>query len=94
MKTIELDLTGCKNSGEIHERIQIAFDFPEWYGKNWSAFWDLLWSECDAEKVIVKALDNSSNEVKEALLKMREILERHKNELANKNESFLYEIIS
>ena len=51
MKIIELDLTGCKYLAEIHERIRVAFDFPEWYGKNWSAFWDLLWSECDADKV-------------------------------------------
>ena len=40
MKIIELDLTGCKTLGELHERIRVAFDFPEWYGKNWSAFWD------------------------------------------------------
>ena len=52
MKTIVLDLTGCKSLWDIHERIRKAFDFPEWYGKNWSAFWDLLWSECDANRVI------------------------------------------
>lgn len=28
-KIITLDLTGCKYLGEIHERIRIAFDFPE-----------------------------------------------------------------
>ena len=33
-KTITLDLTDCKYLGEIHERIKIAFDFPEWYGAN------------------------------------------------------------
>ncbi|MGN1044246.1 MAG: barstar family protein [Acutalibacteraceae bacterium] len=50
-KVIKLDLTGCKHSDEIHERIRKAFDFPEWYGKNWDAFWDLLWSECDDDKL-------------------------------------------
>lgn len=54
MKTIILDLTGCKSLYEIHEKIRVAFDFPEWYGKNWSAFWDLLWSECDADRVIIR----------------------------------------
>lgn len=54
MKTIVLDLTGCKYINEIHEKIRIAFDFPAWYGKNWSAFWDLLRSECDAQRVIIK----------------------------------------
>lgn len=50
-KIIKLDFTGCKYPLEFHERIRIAFDFPKWYGKNWSAFWDLLRTECDADKV-------------------------------------------
>ena len=50
-KTITLDLTDCKYIGELHERIRVAFDFPEWYGANWDAFWDLLWSECDADEL-------------------------------------------
>ena len=54
MKEIILDLTDCKYLGELHERIRVAFDFPEWYGANWSAFWDLLWSECDADEVSVQ----------------------------------------
>ena len=58
MKTIILDLTGCKSLWDIHERIRIAFDFPEWYGKNWSAFWDLLWSECNADKLIIKGKES------------------------------------
>ena len=52
-KIITLDLTGCKYLGEIHQRIKKAFDFPDFYGANWDAFWDLLRSECDADKVIV-----------------------------------------
>ena len=42
MKIIELDLTDCGSVYEIHERIQKAFGFPEWYGRNWDAFWDCL----------------------------------------------------
>ena len=41
-KIITLDLTGCKYLGELHQRIRIAFDFPEWYGENRDAFWDLF----------------------------------------------------
>ena len=54
MKTIILDLTGCKTLWDIHERIRKAFHFPEWYGRSWDAFWDLLRTECDANKVIIK----------------------------------------
>lgn len=94
MKIIILDFTGCKYLGEIHNKIREAFDFPNWYGENWSAFWDLLWSECDADGVIVKGQNNLSTELKETLDKLYEILERnvifHKNENLN---PFSYEII-
>ena len=94
MKIIILDFTGCKYLGEIHNKIREAFDFPNWYGENWSAFWDLLWSECDADGVIVKGQNNLSAELKETLDKLYEILERnvifHKNENLN---PFSYEII-
>ena len=93
MKIIELDLTGCKYLTEIHERIRVAFDFPDWYGKNWSAFWDLLWSECDADKVIIRGESSLSDEFDESLSKMHEILERNKKERANSDYPFDYEII-
>jgi len=94
MKIIELDLTGCKYLSEIHERIRVAFDFPEWYGRNWSAFWDLLWSECDADKVIIKGEYSLSSEFDKPLSKMHEILERNKNERADSEDPFDYEIIN
>ena len=94
MKIIELDLTGCRYLAEIHERIRVAFDFPEWYGKNWSAFWDLLWSECDADKVIIRGELTLPKEFEEFLSVMHEILEEKIafNKKCNFNV-FSYEII-
>ena len=74
MKIIELDLTGCKTPFDLHERIRVTFDFPIWYGKNWDAFWDLLWSECDADKVIIRGESSLSYECKEEISKMHEVL--------------------
>ncbi len=93
MKIIELDLTGCKTPFDLHERIRVAFHFPAWYGKNWDAFWDLLWSECDANKVIIRGEGSLPKEFKEELYKMHEALDdaiafRNENNL----ESFSYEI--
>lgn len=93
MKIIELDLTGCKYLAEVHERIRVAFHFPEWYGMNWSAFWDLLWSECAADKVIIKGEYSLAVEFDESLSKMHEILERNKKERANSDYPFDYEIV-
>ena len=94
MKIIELDLTGCKFLDEIHERIRVAFDFPEWYGKNWDAFWDLIRSECDADKVIIKGERSLPKEFKESLSTIHEILEMHIDFCKELNlEPFSYEII-
>ena len=95
MRTINLDLTGCKYLYDIHKRIRVAFDFPEWYGNNWSAFWDLLWSECDADKVIIKGENNLPKELKNEMSIMHECLD---DKIAfNKKHGFnefSYEIIS
>ena len=94
MKIIELNLTGCKYLDELHEKIRKAFNFPEWYGKNWDAFWDLIWSECDADKVIIRGENTLPDDFNDSLSKMHEVLDdniefRRENGL---NE-FLYEII-
>lgn len=39
---ITLDLRGGRNLDDMHRRIKIAFDFPDYYGENWDAFWDLI----------------------------------------------------
>ena len=95
MKIIELDLTGCKYLYDLHERIRIAFDFPEWYGKNWDAFWDLLWSECDADKVIIKGENTLPKDFNNAITNMHECLDDKIS--FNKEHNFnifSYEIIS
>lgn len=94
MKIIELDLTGCQYLFDIHERIRIAFDFPEWCGKNWDAFEDLLWSDCDADKVIVKGTTTLSKEFDKHIDIMRDILEENKQHWANTDCPFDYEIVS
>jgi RNAse (barnase) inhibitor barstar len=50
---ITVDLTDCKYVMEFWDSIRDAFDFGEPFGKNWSAFWDLISKECPANKVTV-----------------------------------------
>lgn len=77
MKVIELDLNGCADLDDLHERIRKAFGFPTWYGKNWDAFWDLLWSECEADKVIIKGEQTMPSAFSEHLKIMHKTLEDH-----------------
>ena len=74
-KTITLDLTDCKYLGELHERIRVAFDFPQWYGANWDAFWDLLRSECDADKLEITGINTLSKNFSEEVKMMMTMLE-------------------
>ena len=83
-KIVTLDLTGCKYLGEIHQRIKKAFDFPDFYGENWDAFWDLLRSECDADKVMVVGGDSVSKELSTSVQTMKGILEEFQ-ELCDKD---------
>ncbi len=78
-KIITLDLTGCKYLGELHQRIKTAFNFPDGYGENWDAFWDFLWSECDADKVEILGEHTLSKEFNWHIEKMHEILQRNKD---------------
>ena len=77
-KTVTLDLTGCHYLLELHRRIKEAFDFPDFYGENWSAFWDLLRSECDANRIVVIGVKSLPQNLKESGGKILEILQRHK----------------
>lgn len=37
-----LDFSEIKHYIEIHSVIQKELDFPDYYGRNWDAFWDCL----------------------------------------------------
>ena len=93
-KIVTLDFTDCKYAGEFHERIRVAFDFPEWYGKNWSAFWDLLRTECDADKVEILGEHTLSREFDGYIEKVHEILQRNKDNHKQYGHDFEYEMIN
>lgn len=71
----------------------MTFDFPEWYGKNWSAFWDLLWSECDADKVEITGEHALRKGFQSYIEKTRELLQRKKDEREKSGYIFEYEVI-
>lgn len=93
-KIVMLDLTGCKYWGEIHQRIKKAFDFPNFYGENWDAFWDLLRNECDMDKVVILGEESVSEELKPSVKTMNGILQELKEDRAKYGESVEIEIRS
>ncbi len=92
-KIITLDLTDCKYLGELHERIRVAFDFPEWYGANWDAFWDFLRSESDADEVIIIGSDTLPASFENEKEKMEIVLKRFKMNCDRYGDSFKYHFL-
>ena len=93
-KTVTLDLTGCQSLGEIHQRIKKTFDFPDFYGQNWDAFWDLLRTECDANKIEVLGENTVPKELEPSIEMINEILQELKEDRAEYGEVVEVEIQS
>ena len=74
-----LDFSNITHWSEFHQIIKKELDFPEYYGKNWSAFWDCLTDIVDVEEPLnIEILGAEVLEQKFAgtLEKMIEILKR------------------
>ncbi len=67
-----VDFTECKYFSEIHKRLKEGLDFPDYYGENLDALWDLLSEPRDAFVTIkgVKDLPESFGEYLEKILKI------------------------
>ncbi|MDL2254015.1 barstar family protein [Ruminococcaceae bacterium OttesenSCG-928-I18] len=39
-----LDFSRCRYLGEVHQVLREGLGLPDYYGENWDALWDLLYS--------------------------------------------------
>ena len=39
---VEIDLSGVTSERDVHEAFARSLHFPDFYGHNWDAFWDVL----------------------------------------------------
>ena len=53
-KIYKLDFSNIKYLGEVHQIIKKEFDFPDYYGENWYAFWDCLTDMIGEEMIIIE----------------------------------------
>lgn len=51
-----LDFRHIKSYDEVHKIIREAFDFPDYYGENWSAFWDCLTDMVGIDPIHIRIL--------------------------------------
>ena len=95
---ITVDLTDCKYVKEFWCRIQDSFGFGEQFGKNWSAFSDVLRIECPAHKVTITGANTlpkswQALDGKNYPDKIKEILEYNKEFKRRYHYTFDYEFI-
>ncbi len=56
-RTVEVDFAGVTKKQEVHTRLATALGFPDYYGKNWDAFWDCITSlDATPQKIRVSGL--------------------------------------
>ena len=89
-----LDLFGCNSLNELHQRIKSAFNFPNYYGENWDAFYDLLSCGCDVQKIDIIGTGTLPQELTRNISIMLRVLEDNKKQQNEAGNEFDYEVIS
>lgn len=64
-----LDMTGCESIADMHERIRVTFQFPQYYGANLDALWDMGCEYIAAGAVRIQGVHTMPEEVQAYFLK-------------------------
>lgn len=91
-KCVVLNLTGCNYLGELHQRIKEAFNFPDYYGENWDAFYDLICMESQVKKIIITGKSEMSFKLGNQFERMCATLDDAKKHLSGFGIPLTYEI--
>ena len=91
MEIIKLDFSACKHIGELHQILKKEFDFPDYYGENLSALWDLLDGYTDEEmRVYITGWSSLPN----ALFQYKDKLSMVFSRVTEHNPNITFEILN
>ena len=76
MDVITIDFTGVKHQYQVHDILKDKFDFPEWYGENLPALWDLLVRYIEPFEIHLKGTNNVPENLQPFMQKVVEIFKR------------------
>lgn len=75
MMTFTIDLTTVHSYYGLHEHLKEVFSFPDWYGRNMDALWDLLHCSFDEPTTIeVKGIDSVRKDLKDVVGRLQLVL--------------------
>ena len=90
-----IDFTNVETYWDMHFTIRDSLDFPNYYGCNWSAFWDCLSDMYgDIIHIEILGLDVVERKFGDALNKMMDIFKRFKTKYSQYTDDISIEIVS
>ena len=54
MKTVVLYFKNIRTRAQVHEYLKRELHFPDYYGENLDALWDILTNENEEQKIIIR----------------------------------------
>lgn len=94
MKKAILDFTNCKYYDDLHETIKKSLNFPDYYGKILDAFWDCISCDCDINFITIIGSEKVADDLKSTVKQIIDMLEENRQEWADSDCPFDYEVIS
>ena len=77
---VVIDLADCKYCDDFHRTLKEAFMFPDYHGRNWSAFWDCLEDFCISHdhdiEIRISSFHKMPQNLQDYAQKIFEILDR------------------
>lgn len=75
MMTFTIDLTTVHSYYDLHEHLKEVFSFPDWYGRNMDALWDMLHCAFDEPTIIeVRGVNSVRKDLKDVVQRLRLVL--------------------
>ena len=92
MNELIIDLKVVNTKQELHNLLSAKLGFPEWYGGNWDAFWDLI-TDTEIIKMPDKLTLIGFKELSKKLPKDAQLLQQCFLDVKNEYPSITCEII-
>ena len=74
MDIFVIDFSDCKSELQIHKKLKKTLHFPDYYGENWDALWDMLTGYLDYPKIIkLKGLNSLPLELHSSVKTLLEV---------------------
>ena len=90
---LHVDLTDCRYVMELYDRLRISLQFPDYFGNNLHALWDVISEPWDVHITFV-GTQTMSTDCKQLFQKILSVFEDVQKDQMNWGHDFQYEVQS